>query len=154
MVIRFETAGIMDGYESLDAVPVGSDRYRIQEIPMAIEGLAVGDIVRCTGEEDGLLESTAEEVVSRGGHSTVWAHLTPVYQSRFLSDESQRKQFIRQIERSGCTMAGYDARIGIDVPINARIQDLVSFLDGMKYLGVLSAHRFSHVFRPAARALH
>jgi Domain of unknown function (DUF4265) len=63
-------------YESLWALPVGAGKFELRSIPLWVEGLAWGDVVRAEGTSPAGKPLVAG-VVRRGGHSTIMLAIEP-----------------------------------------------------------------------------
>jgi hypothetical protein len=99
-----------------DDLPVGSEMcwcddlgdrlYRIDNIPLYIEGVSLGDVVEAEEDERGIPQFT--RIVELGGHATV-----RLIMARKRDRDPARRRFIKM----GCKVTnGYGNLVAIDVP--------------------------------------
>ena len=99
--------------ESLWAEPLGSNLFRLRNVPFYLYGVSEQDIVKAE-ENDGRLVLTG--IVERGGHSTYRV---------FLSEQTSEEQFSKgwvSFHEMGCTHERATRRlVAIDVPPHADV---------------------------------
>jgi hypothetical protein len=93
--------------ESVWAVKIVDDMFRIDNIPFYVRGLALGDVVRAKPTCDGALQF--ESIAKTSGHSTVRV---------VFFEAGIREDFCKEIEALGCQWEGaYEpSLIAVDVP--------------------------------------
>jgi hypothetical protein len=104
--------------ESMWAVPVGSDTYRLDNVPFFVRGVSSADIVRAK-QEDGVLFFAS--LVEAGGHSTV----------RVLFWDRNETQAVRdELRAMGCSSEGthIPGLVAVDIPPSVRYADVRDFL--------------------------
>jgi hypothetical protein len=107
------------GSESLWAVSVGADRYRINNIPFYVRGLAADDVV--LAKKNSVGELIFREVVERSKHSTV----------RVFAKKVEDKEALRsELKRLGCNSEGSNiARLfAVDIPPSVPYADIEKVL--------------------------
>jgi hypothetical protein len=107
--------------ESLWAERLGSNLYRLRNVPFYLYGVSEQDIVRAE-ENDGRL--TAAGIIDRGGHSTYRI---------FLPEQSSEEQFARDwipLQELGCTYERATRRlVAIDVPPHTDVYAVYDVLE-------------------------
>ncbi|HKN58641.1 MAG TPA: DUF4265 domain-containing protein [Gemmatimonadaceae bacterium] len=104
--------------ESMWAVPVGNDSYRLDNVPFFVRGVSSEDIVRAK-REDGVLFFSG--LVEAGGHSTV----------RVLIWNRDEMQVVRdELRAMGCSSEGTNipGLVAVDIPPSVRYADVREFL--------------------------
>jgi hypothetical protein len=104
--------------ESMWAVPIGDDTYRLDNVPFFVRGVSSEDIVRAKTEEGALFFAG---LVEARGHSTV----------RVLVWNHDETQDIRdQLRAMGCSSEGthVPGLIAVDIPPSVRYADVRTFL--------------------------
>lgn len=113
--------------ETVWAVPVAPDLYRIDNTPFYFLGLSCGDIVRAITSADGTL--TFGEIQARGGHSTY----------RLLPGERTPERFDRRwraLAGLGCRGERGPGRIfAVDVPPEVDIHATYALLEAGERAG-------------------
>jgi hypothetical protein len=104
--------------ESLWAVRVGNDSYRLDNVPFFVTGVSSDDIVRAKDESGVLLFAG---LVEAGGHSTV----------RVLISNSDETQAVRdELRARGCSSEGTNipGLVAVDIPPSVRYAEVREFL--------------------------
>jgi len=104
--------------ESVWAVPVGNDAYRLDNVPFFVTGISSEDIVRAK-PQDGVLLFL--ELVEAGGHSTV----------RVLIGNRDETQTVRdELRAMGCSSEGTNipGLVAVDIPPSVRYAEVRDFL--------------------------
>jgi Domain of unknown function (DUF4265) len=122
--IIFKLEQDQDGYppagsESLWAAPLGADRYRIDNIPFYVRGLATDDVV--SAKKNAVGELIFEEVVERSKHSTV----------RVFAKNSADKETLRsELKQLGCDSEGSNIPrlFTVDIPPSVAYADIEKVL--------------------------
>lgn len=119
--------------EGLWALPVGRKLYKIDNIPMYIEDLAVGDRVSVQ-REGGQLWAT--ELVENGGHGTIWV------ESNEDDPEAAERNLIAIAETLSAAnvsseLEGEIPRLAVDVEKAGDSAWLIGELQGMEGSGLL-----------------
>src|SRR5882757_7842392 len=70
-------------WEHLWAIPRGTQRYELDNIPFFVKGVACGDVVSAQSEDQGLV---FDRVLLRGGHSTVRVIMYDLAQKQAIRD--------------------------------------------------------------------
>jgi Domain of unknown function (DUF4265) len=105
-------------YEELWTTPLGEGLFRIENIPFFARGIARGDIVTATVEDEDLI---FQEVAEQSGHSTIRLivyneHAVPAIVERFLNQ--------------GCDAeTTFTKLIALDVPPEVSLETLKEKLD-------------------------
>ena len=114
-----------DGYppsefEGVWATPLGEDRFRIDNVPFFVKAVANGDVVRAIKNSDG--EFIFDEIVERGGHSTVRI---------FVTEEGDREAIRLAIKELGCdSEASHIKRLcSVDIPPSIPYKNIKKVLD-------------------------
>ena len=116
--------------ENLWAMALGSNRYRIDNIPFYVYGISLNDVVRAE-ETDGRLVFC--EVVSRSGHST---YRVLIKDSAGINSADFKGRW-RALEELGCTREIAKSRwIAIDIPPETDVLSVYRFLEAGEEQGV------------------
>jgi hypothetical protein len=104
--------------ESMWAVPVGNDTYRLDNVPFFVRGVSSEDIVRAK-QEDGLLFFAS--LVEPGGHSTVRVLIWNQHETQAVRDE---------LRAMGCSSEGTNipGLVAVDIPRSVRYAEVRDFL--------------------------
>src|SRR5262245_49062417 len=105
--------------ETLWAVHVGPNRYRLDNSPWYQYGISCGDVVEATLSADGF--PAFQRVVEKSGHRTV----------RVIFDRTLEKEdpFLVAVQELGCSFEGAHGRlIAIDIPPSVELETITSFL--------------------------
>ena len=105
--------------ESVWAVKIVDEMFRIDNIPFYVRGLALGDVVRAKPTGDGAFQF--DSIAKSSGHSTL--------RVAFFEAEI-REGFCREIEALGCQWEGaYEpSLIAIDVPPSSDLSAVLKIL--------------------------
>lgn len=111
------------GVETLWAVQLEPDLFRLDNIPLYIYEVSFNDVVKAEpGEVDGMFVFV--EVVSRGGHSTYRIFVEEE------TDESRFNEHWQPLEALGCTFERGDEKfLAVDVPKSADIYAAYELLE-------------------------
>lgn len=106
-------------YEGLWALPVGEGLFQIDNVPFLARGIALGDIVSATVEQQ---ELRFREVVRPSGHSTL---------RLIIYDEKDLPSVRAQLEEMGCSIerSHIPGLISVDVPPTVSLPVLRKTLD-------------------------
>ncbi len=114
--------------ESLWAMPLGGDLYRVRNIPFYAMGLSHDDVVRASLRNDELF---VEQVERHAGHSTY-----RLFTMEGITDE-QWQPFWQHLEEIGCTYERATQRLfAVDVPPDTDIHKAYELLDSGEKAGV------------------
>jgi hypothetical protein len=105
--------------ETLWAVHVGPDRYRLDNSPWYQYGVSYGDVVEATAETEGF--PAFRRVVEKSGYRTV----------RVVFDETLEKghPFFTAVQELGCSFEGANGRlIAIDIPPSVALESVTKLL--------------------------
>jgi hypothetical protein len=94
--------------ETLWAETLGENRFRLQNIPMFVDGFAYNDVVRCV-YRDGWFH--VAELVEDGKHGTIFV--------KFVADVPEENiiDFLHSMVQAGCTFEKMaDRMVAINVP--------------------------------------
>jgi hypothetical protein len=106
--------------EVLWAAPVNDGTFRLDNIPLLVFGVSLGDVVRVRQSNE-VLEF--EEVVARGGHSTYRVMIND-------PDDAAAQQHLRAIVTLGCGYEHLTPRfVAIDVPPAVDVFTVYELLD-------------------------
>lgn len=124
-----------DKIETLWAVRVGPDRFRLDNSPFWAYGLSSGDVVEARLSADGAL--AFERVHEKSGHRTVRVVLDPP------ADRAPASQAVLDgLVAIGATYEGmHPGYLAIDVPPTVALEQVVAFL-------VASGHQWEHADPP------
>lgn len=108
--------------ESVWAVPLGGNKYQVQNVPFHAYGVSYNDVVIAKPDQEGRL--IVEEVLERGGHSTYRVILNP---------KTTAEEFEAAWEKLGSLGNTYeratDRLIAIDVPPETDIYETYTALE-------------------------
>ena len=115
------STGSVAEVETVWAVPLGDDLYRIDNVPFSAYGLHLDDIVAGVPRTTGI---TMVRVVTAGGHDTfrvlVWPDVDPI----------QAQPLLDQLGHIGCGIERATSRwVAIDVPPSVDRDAVVQILD-------------------------
>jgi hypothetical protein len=109
------------GTETMWAEHLGTDTYRLRNIPFYVMGVSFEDVIRAREKDDELFFS---KVVAPAGHSTYRV---------FLGQATTEADFLglwEPLERLGCSFEGATPRLfAIDVPPEADIYTIYGLLE-------------------------
>jgi Domain of unknown function (DUF4265) len=126
--IAFELEGEGDHreVETIWAVPVAKG-YRVDNIPFYVRGVAWGDVVHVTVEEDGQLRY--EGIVDPSGHSTI---------RLWFSNAADVPNVRKSLREIGCgSELDLERLVAVDIPADVRYSDVLKFLDEKESVGIL-----------------
>jgi hypothetical protein len=107
--------------ETVWAEPMGSNRYRLMNVPFIAFGLSIGDVVTAKGHRG---PPIFEAVVKRGGHSTY-----RIARQDGVSDD-QLALLLRELRDLGCGVERFTPRTyGVDVPPKSDIYATYRWLE-------------------------
>lgn len=141
----------------LKAIPVGIERFRITDIPLFIDDVALNDIISVEALRHGagdLMVADKFEVIERGGHSTIVATLTEDWFKACYSNKTAMTSFISAIQELGCDCQGVRSSVVIDLPEDSNIAGTLQWLEEQKSAGRIRGYRFSYVYSPPRHLLH
>lgn len=116
--------------ENLWAAALGSNEYRIDNIPFYVYGISLNDVVRAEETKSRLVFG---EVVSRSGHST---YRVLIRDSAGINSASFKGRW-RALEELGCTCEIAKRRwVAIDVPPEADVFSIYRFLEAGEEQGI------------------
>lgn len=138
-----ERGGGIEG-ESLWAERVGTNRFRIANIPVYVPGVSFRDVVFGRRRRDGVLVFAG--VSLRGGHSTVW--VAP----RVEPDTEAVRSRWAQLRELGCGWERAGRLRAVDVPPGADFATVEAQLEAGFVAGDWD-YEIAHCGQPAARRL-
>lgn len=151
--ILFPTPLSPRGNEMVVAQRIGVGKFILTEAPVYVSDIACADVVHADWFGD-ILISSIDQVVDRGGHSTIRAKLSPVYAMSLMKGGRASKIFKMLILATGCNAYLSDSDLSIDIPLNADQVKLFAYLNKLKIKGRLFHHEFSHIYVPPRGTLH
>lgn len=104
------------------AVPLGNNRYRLDNIPFYAYGLSWGDVVEAEPREHE--QPLFSKVVEKSGHKTMRVILDPP------ADQSEDSQAVlSMLQKLGCTYEGVNnVYIAVDIPPDVDLQAVTEYL--------------------------
>lgn len=108
--------------ETLWAVPVGTDLYRLDNSPFFAYGLSWEDVIEAKPADDQVLEYV--RCVRKSGNRTVRV----IFQD-YRSDDQPAQEILRELKNLGCSYEGMQPRmISINVPPRINLKEVIGFL--------------------------
>ncbi len=108
--------------ETLWAVPVGTNLYRLDNSPFFAYGVSWQDIVEARPADDQFLEFV--RCVRKSGNRT----LRVIFQD-YRNEDQPAKEILRELRNFGCSYEGMQPRmISINVPPMVHLDDIARFL--------------------------
>jgi hypothetical protein len=108
--------------ETLWAVPVGNDLYRLDNSPFFVYRVSWQDIVRAEPGADGVL--TLVNVAEKSGNRTV-----RVIMQTCKTTSEEAKPFLNGLLDLGCSYEGFQPRlVSINVPVGVDLQTVADYL--------------------------
>lgn len=121
--------------ETLWAVPLGDNRYRLENTPWYAHSVSYQDIVEALPDADGQLQFTG--MLQRGGHRTV----------RIRSSVPFKKDLLEEIAKLGASYESADrCYIGIDIPPDIEFHKITSFLETAEVEWELADPSYAEVY--------
>lgn len=117
------------GGESLWATPLGSDRYRIENVPFYAYDLNYGDVVEAVASSPELKPSVLR-VLERSGHQTLRVFFEEAAAEHSASYLAQLKPYGAEYERSTAR------HVALDLDADAPVMKVREILDGWRAAGV------------------
>jgi hypothetical protein len=119
--------------ENLWAEKVGPDLYQLRNTPFFANGLAWGDVVRCTEDEQGILHF--EKLVDSGQNGTLRVYFEPKWD--FAID-----RILAYLTYVGCTFESSGRLYAFDVPTEPDLKishrELASYLNELQESGIIA----------------
>jgi len=114
--------------ETLWAMSLGSNKYRLDNTPWSLYGLSYGDIVKAVPKEEGSLPEFVH-IIEKSGNRTLRLILDPP-----ASESKKSKRVLKKILDMGCRYEGANPKFfGIDVPANVDLHKVCKFLTKSGY---------------------
>lgn len=108
--------------ETLWAVPVDTDLYRLDNSPFFAYGLSWQDVIEAKPADDQFLEYV--RCVRKSGNRTVRV----IFQD-YRSDDQPAHEILRELKNLGCSYEGMQPRmISINVPPKVNLREVTDFL--------------------------
>ena len=127
--------------ETLWAIDLGDDRYRLDNTPWYAYGISWHDVVEAHTDEGGQLQFV--QVISKSGNRTV----------RIASKEPFTDVLLENIVSLGATYEGANRRyIGINIPQDVDLQLVTSFLTEQKIMWEYADPTYEQVYGPDSAA--
>jgi hypothetical protein len=124
--IRFHGSDCSD-VETLWAVPLGGDLYRLDNSPFYAYGVSWQDVVKAESDNDEMLEFV--ECVEKSGNRTVRV----IFEHR--SDEAPAQWVLGKILELGCTFEGMQPRmVSVNIPPSVDLDEVTHLLSEMSGL--------------------
>jgi hypothetical protein len=106
--------------ETLWAMPLGGELYRLDNSPFFAYGVSWLDVVEAPPESDGL--PTVRRVAEKSGHRTVRVRLED-------ARAPEAKPFLEGLNKLGCTYEGCGKTLlSVNVPPRVSLDDVASYL--------------------------
>jgi hypothetical protein len=107
--------------ETLWAIRVGENLYRLDNSPFFIYGVSWQDVVEAQPEEDGFLFFV--RVVEKSGHCTL-----RVMFNDFSAEDAEAEPILADIKNLGCSYEGDVNVLVIDVPPEVNLETVTDYL--------------------------
>ncbi len=116
--------------ETMWATPIGSGRYRVENVPFYAYGISFADVVQANSIGDQLI---IQDVAVRGGHSTYRAFLNAgvtIEHADFTNVWSRLQAIGASFEQAS------DRLLAVDIPPDTNIYDAYALLERGESAGV------------------
>jgi hypothetical protein len=122
-MVKVRLRGAHEGdVETLWAVPVDKNLYRLDNSPFFAYGVSWQDVIEARLAEDQFLEYV--RCVRKSGNRT----LRVIFQE-YRSEDQSAKEILRELRNLGCSYEGMQPRmISINVPPRVDLEDITGFL--------------------------
>src|SRR5260221_7107419 len=119
--VRLRGPGTSD-VETLWAIPVDTDLYRLDNSPFFAYGVSWQDVIEAKPADDQLLEYV--RCVRKSGNRTLRAVF-----KEYRSDDPPAQEVLRELRNLGCSYEGMQPRmISINVPPKVNLEGVTDFL--------------------------
>ena len=113
-----------DDIETLWAVALGNNLFRLDNSPFYTYGISWQDIVEATEEAEDFYEFV--RIVEKSGNRTVRI----IFQN-FTGNDEQGKRILKDLENLGCSFEGINSKlISINIPSTVDFDSVVNYLSG------------------------